>query len=566
MRVKGIALLGLIIPVLGGTARAQLRPTAPARIPTPSPWSTYVPFSYDEWTERITWRTNLGWETTAIHGTLLPNGQLFFIGNPKPNNAARRAAFVMAPDPPDQPMPLEVTVSLIDQPLDATDAVVGSEIHLDDLFCTGHALTSDGDFFTAGGNRLVRNLTGEPIGALGLTYCTLYDYVTKDWIRIPDDMIATANTGEAARWYAAVTRLPDERMMVSTGYDSVAPPLVNLSVEAYDLSTGTWEVLSAFGSTPAELYNDDYTHPFVLPSPIGNLDILMFGAAGVPCFMSTSAGPGWTLSTNSRPGTERGEAPNDGASSSLLPIRVTNGEWGYNNGSVLIAGGEHDTSHHHHADVYDPISDRWFARIDLLSGRHHPTCVVLPDARIAVIGGHEGLEDPNGLRTAYVDPREGFETKLGSGLGVEIRGYHNVALLLPDGRILSGGGQGVIQEGSLAEKTNYRYVSPSYMFETRPQITLAPTSLGYAQNFNVTTTGATPAEFVLMSLGSITHSFDFNQRYVQLDLVQTVSVAGSHDSSLTAPPNSSVAPPGHYMLFVLDEDRIPSVAAFVKLQ
>ena len=41
--------------------------------------------------------------------------------------------------------------------------------------------------------------------------------------------------------------------------------------------------------------------------------------------------------------------------------------------------------------------------------------------------------------------------------------------------------------------------------------------------------------------------------------------AGSGLLNVTAPPNGNIAPPGYYMLFVLNTAGVPSVARFVKL-
>ena len=45
-------------------------------------------------------------------------------------------------------------------------------------------------------------------------------------------------------------------------------------------------------------------------------------------------------------------------------------------------------------------------------------------------------------------------------------------------------------------------------------------------------------------------------------LVYTPTATGV---TLTAPPNGNIAPPGYYMLFVVDTTGVPSVAAFVKV-
>jgi len=69
------------------------------------------------------------------------------------------------------------------------------------------------------------------------------------------------------------------------------------------------------------------------------------------------------------------------------------------------------------------------------------------------------------------------------------------------------------------------------------------------------------SEVVLMGLGSMTHAFDMNQRYIQL------ATPGQSASAVevTGPADIQTAPPGYYMLFVLNESRVPSVARFVRV-
>ena len=59
----------------------------------------------------------------------------------------------------------------------------------------------------------------------------------------------------------------------------------------------------------------------------------------------------------------------------------------------------------------------------------------------------------------------------------------------------------------------------------------------------------------------MTHAFDQNQRFLQLPFT-TVSGA----LNVQAPANANLAPPGYYMLFILDTQGVPSVAAILKLQ
>jgi Domain of unknown function (DUF1929) len=65
---------------------------------------------------------------------------------------------------------------------------------------------------------------------------------------------------------------------------------------------------------------------------------------------------------------------------------------------------------------------------------------------------------------------------------------------------------------------------------------------------------------VLMKAGSVTHSFDMDQRYVGLQFT-----AASGTLTVTGPPNSNVAPPGYYMLFLVNKAGTPSLASWVQV-
>jgi hypothetical protein len=64
----------------------------------------------------------------------------------------------------------------------------------------------------------------------------------------------------------------------------------------------------------------------------------------------------------------------------------------------------------------------------------------------------------------------------------------------------------------------------------------------------------------LIRLGSVTHAFDMNQRMNRLAFT-----AGATTLAVIAPARASLAPPGHYMLFVIDRRGVPSVARIVRL-
>jgi hypothetical protein len=124
------------------------------------------------------------------------------------------------------------------------------------------------------------------------------------------------------------------------------------------------------------------------------------------------------------------------------------------------------------------------------------------------------------------------------------RAYHSTAVLLPDGRVFSSGSD----NGATTERT-YEIFSPPYLFSgVRPVIQSAPTSVAYGASFTITTTDdSTIARVALVRPGATTHADNFDQRYV--DLTFTI---GSGTIQATAPANGSHAPPGYYMLVIVN--------------
>jgi hypothetical protein len=134
--------------------------------------------------------------------------------------------------------------------------------------------------------------------------------------------------------------------------------------------------------------------------------------------------------------------------------------------------------------------------------------------------------------------------------------YHSTALLLPDGKVLvAGGGRFGVNQFSA------EVFSPPYLFKgPRPTLTSAPATLQYEVSFTVgTPNGASIATVSLLRLGAVTHAFNFDQRFVKLTFQQV-----SGGLRVQAPTNAKLAPPGYYMLFLVNTTGVPSVAKMVR--
>jgi hypothetical protein len=194
--------------------------------------------------------------------------------------------------------------------------------------------------------------------------------------------------------------------------------------------------------------------------------------------------------------------------------------------------------------------------------RSYHTLTVLPDGKVLATGGQtgtDGVDETSGILAAEMwDPDTDTWTTLASHRRPRL--YHSSAILLPDGRVMLAGGGAF---GNARNEKSAEIYSPPYLFKgQRPSISGGPSTLNYGQQFTLDTPDAGRIRSATMvRMGSVTHNLDMDQRFMNLTMT-----AGSGNVQLQAPTNPNVAPPGMYMVFLLDDKGVPSVGHVLKVE
>jgi hypothetical protein len=198
---------------------------------------------------------------------------------------------------------------------------------------------------------------------------------------------------------------------------------------------------------------------------------------------------------------------------------------------------------------------------------YHNGAVLLPDARVLVLGGNANRaarEKDGTLHVDVVGDQTTFfafaklQNKSGQPEEFDVETFYNDPQYYFVGKDPEPFVPAEIWQGEI--------FSPPYLFKPgmRPKIITAPKVLKYGQPGNITVeNGTKEASLVLNKLGSITHSFDYGQRLAELP----ISVLKEGELVLfTAPENANLYPPGYYMMFYLNDVGKPSRAKIVKLE
>ncbi|HEX5810463.1 MAG TPA: galactose oxidase-like domain-containing protein, partial [Pseudonocardia sp.] len=239
----------------------------------------------------------------------------------------------------------------------------------------------------------------------------------------------------------------------------------------------------------------------------------------------------------------------------------------YRPGKVLYTGGAPDVNTATTAKATAAAIDltagspAWRQIPAMHNARIYHTLTMLADGTVLALGGEQSSDQS--IVTSGVLPAEiwnpASETWTSVAPMAAARNYHSTAVLMPDARVLVAGGGHYINSGGPGQ-FSAQFYSPPYLFNgPRPTITSATAAATYGSDITVSTPDAASIRSVnLVSLAADTHQSDMDQHFVPLSFT-----AGSGSLTVQAPAAAALAPPGTYMLFIVNDKGVPSVASMI---
>ncbi|MFG2751057.1 galactose oxidase-like domain-containing protein [Streptomyces xanthophaeus] len=416
------------------------------------------------------------------------------------------------------------------------------------FFCAGHSFLPNGMVAVFGGN-----VGGK--GGSGAKLSFVFDPWTETWYRNRDMAVG--------RWYPSSVTAADGRQIIMSGQSERGTGTPTPVVERFPAlgHPVPWRPFDIPLDLPSQQlrsqapFRNDYPHLFSMRNG------LVYG-------LGRDADQQWAFDPVKDVRTDLPRRPADfrGYGSAVpLPAGFRGPD------SVLVLGGDPRDPH-----TYRLSGNRWTTEEPRAFGRTQDDTLILPDGTLLTVNGALDTRDyGSGPFNPKADPKyrqielRGADGRWRLGPAQRLpRGYHSNALVMPDGRLMVTGDelQQIANDPDIRDGMDgsIELYEPAYLHRgTRPALDRAPAGeLAYDTVFRVdSSTPQAVARAVLLAPTTVTHSVNTSQRHLELRLTGT----SGRSVGLRTPPGAADAPPGYYMLFLLDAKGVPSTAKWVKL-
>lgn len=360
------------------------------------------------------------------------------------------------------------------------------------------------------------------------------------------------------RWYPTLTGLADGTVLAVSGLDGTGEILYGQN-EIYDPATRTW-------AERQDLTQYFPTYPAIFQT--AREDVLFYSGA------NSGYGPAeqgripgfWNLQTNVLtpvPGMRDPDLLETAGSAWAGPVQDQR--------IAVVGGGGVGESPRSTARIdvidLDSPSPTWQPGPMLPEGTRYPNLTTLPDDTMLISNGSrdyrgKGLSDNHNARI-YRPQTNTLDYAADPQVG---RNYHSASMLLPDGRVMTVGSDPLFDDAANTIPGTFEQrieiFTPPYLFRgPQPTIADAPPAIPPGETVTVATPDASRiASARLMAPMASTHVTDTHQRSIALDMTKA-----DGGVSITLPDDPTIAPPGRYMLFLVDDRGVPSVGRWVQV-
>ena len=514
--VAWLPLAALLISCGGGGDASSESPTANAADTKTAKAAEFVPpiaIPADANVKGM-WSPVYPWPLISVHSVLLPDGRVMTYGSDLTGLQTGHANYDI---------------------WDSNGAPNAGHLTLDntsgtDIFCSSQVLLpQSGNVFIAGGDVW----TGTKTTNSPNNNSNLYDSASMSLTRGPNML--------RSRWYSSSTTLINGETYIQGGSGGADRP----EIRGTD---GTFRLMSGINTSGI---GTSYPRNFVAPdgrvfgydpgngqmywvNPTGTGSITLF-----PTKFNTAYSGGWHSSTAM-----------------------------YRPGRILQIGGNSNGAYAIDVTGGSPV----VAQTQTMSStRAWVNATVLADGKVVATSGSAVAGESTGYNNIAEIWNPATGQWLQGAVAQKMRLYHSNALLLPDGSVLVSGGGATSPTATTdpnKNNLNAEIYYPPYLFTSsgtraaRPVVGNVPTWIDIGKTFSidVTANAASVSRVTLVKTGSMSHSFNMDQRFLDL----TFNASGSH-VAVQAPTHAGEAPPGYYLLFVFNQAGVPSVAKIVRM-
>ncbi|MFF4036644.1 galactose oxidase-like domain-containing protein [Streptomyces sp. NPDC001816] len=421
------------------------------------------------------------------------------------------------------------------------------------IFCAGHSYLPNGMVGIFGGNLGGNHGTGAHLALV-------FDPWTETWHQQKDMA--------EGRWYPSVVTGADGRQFITSGHGDIGWGKLSQSIErfpakntAVSYDPSTTPVDQALDKWPVKAeYSTDYPHLFSLR------DGRIYG-------FGRTYNEQYVFDPQTETEQPLRDRPGGGMRNYGSAVALPNNTPGNGPDSVLILGGDRNDS-----KTYKFSGGRWTEDSARAFGRTQDDTLIFPDGRLFTVnGGYDIRNYGNGDYNPNADDKwrqteiRSFDGTWRTGPSQRLpRGYHSNAVILPDGRIMITGDelQEIANNKDIKSGNNgtIEIFEPPYLHQggERPGLRTVPDGpIGYDTDFQIDTTNSRLArKAVLMAPITSTHSVDTSQRRIEL----RINARAGNTLDLQSPQSVKDAPPGYYLLYVLDDRGVPSIGRWVQLR